>query len=264
MTDNPKKKLRGMAATKAKGPLKPDKDGVVRLSGGNPQIAKGDGDAPVQAYIKALPGWKSGLGKRLDPGRSRLHRQRRAERGGRRHVDALARERDQHAGGERAVVDPSDRDDPALGHLAQRLADLPHQLDRAAGGVERDDQAVEVALARRVERSLELPEVASVERALDADVGDAALGRRVGGRGRVPVADGQAADRDTLDWRRDVRRRRQTAVLGHANRADTDVAGRVGRDHLLLQADDRRQLAVQPGSGHGSFLPGRLRVRVPA
>ena len=39
---------------------------VVLLSGGNPQIAKGDGDAPVQAYIAAMPGWKSGLGKRLD------------------------------------------------------------------------------------------------------------------------------------------------------------------------------------------------------
>jgi len=39
---------------------------VKLLSGGNPQIAKGDGDAPVQAYIAAMPGWKSGLGKRLD------------------------------------------------------------------------------------------------------------------------------------------------------------------------------------------------------
>ena len=36
------------------------------LSGGNPQIAKADGDAPVQAYIAAMPGWKSGVGKRLD------------------------------------------------------------------------------------------------------------------------------------------------------------------------------------------------------
>lgn len=39
---------------------------VVLLSGGNPQIAKADGDAPVQAYIAAMPGWKSDLGKRLD------------------------------------------------------------------------------------------------------------------------------------------------------------------------------------------------------
>ena len=39
---------------------------VKLLSGGNPQIAKADGDAPVQAYIAALPGWKSDLGKRLD------------------------------------------------------------------------------------------------------------------------------------------------------------------------------------------------------
>lgn len=39
---------------------------VVLLSGGNPQIAKADGDAPVQAYIAAMPGWKRDLGKRLD------------------------------------------------------------------------------------------------------------------------------------------------------------------------------------------------------
>jgi hypothetical protein len=36
------------------------------LSGGNPQIAKGYGDAPVQAYIAAMPGWKHDLGRRLD------------------------------------------------------------------------------------------------------------------------------------------------------------------------------------------------------
>ncbi|PND34252.1 histidine kinase [Achromobacter pulmonis] len=36
------------------------------LSGGNPQIPKGEGDAPVQAYIAAMPGWKSALGRRLD------------------------------------------------------------------------------------------------------------------------------------------------------------------------------------------------------
>ena len=36
------------------------------LSGGNPQIAKGYGDAAVQAYIAAMPGWKSELGRRLD------------------------------------------------------------------------------------------------------------------------------------------------------------------------------------------------------
>ncbi|MBB4038685.1 hypothetical protein GGR34_000314 [Microvirga flocculans] len=39
---------------------------VVLLSGGNPQIAKGYGEAPVQAYIAAMPGWKSDLGHRLD------------------------------------------------------------------------------------------------------------------------------------------------------------------------------------------------------
>lgn len=40
--------------------------GPVLLSGGNPQIAKGDGDAPVQAYIVAMPGWKRDVGRRLD------------------------------------------------------------------------------------------------------------------------------------------------------------------------------------------------------
>jgi len=38
----------------------------VLLSGGNPQIAKADGDAPVQAYIAAMPGWKRDVGRRLD------------------------------------------------------------------------------------------------------------------------------------------------------------------------------------------------------
>lgn len=40
--------------------------GTVLLSGGNPQIAKADGDAPVQAYIAAMPGWKRDVGKSLD------------------------------------------------------------------------------------------------------------------------------------------------------------------------------------------------------
>ena len=46
-----------MKTTKAKPKL---------LSGGNPQIAKGEGDAPVRAYIAAIPGWKRDVGRRLD------------------------------------------------------------------------------------------------------------------------------------------------------------------------------------------------------
>lgn len=60
-------------ATKAKSTKAPKstkvpkgKKQVVLLSGGNPQIPKGDGDAPVQEYIAAMPGWKSAVGKRLD------------------------------------------------------------------------------------------------------------------------------------------------------------------------------------------------------
>ena len=48
-------------------PIKLRKGGkVVLLAGGNPQIAKADGNAPVQAYIAAMPGWKRDLGRRLD------------------------------------------------------------------------------------------------------------------------------------------------------------------------------------------------------
>jgi hypothetical protein len=40
--------------------------GPKLLTGGNPQIPKGEGDGPVQAYIAAMPGWKRGLGEHLD------------------------------------------------------------------------------------------------------------------------------------------------------------------------------------------------------
>jgi Uncharacterized conserved protein len=53
-------------SAKPREPLKPQPDGVVLLSGGNPQIPKGDGDASVQAYIAAMPGWKRDVGRRLD------------------------------------------------------------------------------------------------------------------------------------------------------------------------------------------------------
>lgn len=41
-------------------------DSARLLSGGNPRIGKGDGDAPVRAYIDAMPGWKREIGRRLD------------------------------------------------------------------------------------------------------------------------------------------------------------------------------------------------------
>ena len=55
-------KRKTIAKTKSKkAPTKPK-----LLSGGNPQIAKGDGDVPVRAYIAAIPGWKREVGRRLD------------------------------------------------------------------------------------------------------------------------------------------------------------------------------------------------------
>ena len=47
-------------------PKSPSGKAAKLLSGGNPQIAKGYGDAPVQAYIAAMPGWKRDVGRRLD------------------------------------------------------------------------------------------------------------------------------------------------------------------------------------------------------
>jgi len=46
--------------------MRSGKAGPKLLAGGNPQIAKGEGDAPVQAYIAAMPGWKREVGLRLD------------------------------------------------------------------------------------------------------------------------------------------------------------------------------------------------------
>src|SRR5688572_5444031 len=61
------KHVEGSGKAKAKPKPKAPRGGkVVLLSGGNPQIAKADGDAPVQAYIAAMPGWKRDVGARLD------------------------------------------------------------------------------------------------------------------------------------------------------------------------------------------------------
>jgi hypothetical protein len=62
----PRKSARGAKAVAKKAIAKRDAAKPKLLSGGNPQIAMADGDAPVQAYIAAMPGWKSDLGKRLD------------------------------------------------------------------------------------------------------------------------------------------------------------------------------------------------------
>jgi hypothetical protein len=63
------KPAKGMGKAKDdswKSKLPTNENGIVMLAGGNPQIPKGDGDAPVQLYIANMPGWKSALGKRLD------------------------------------------------------------------------------------------------------------------------------------------------------------------------------------------------------
>ena len=67
-------RMPGKAKTKARRgarrtrqvPAREKEKAVVLLSGGNPSIAKADGDAPVQAYIAAMPGWKRDMGRRLD------------------------------------------------------------------------------------------------------------------------------------------------------------------------------------------------------
>jgi hypothetical protein len=61
----PKAKAKAKAKPKAKAKAKTAKK-VVLLSGGNPQIPKGDGDAPVQAFIAAIPNWQRDIARRLD------------------------------------------------------------------------------------------------------------------------------------------------------------------------------------------------------
>ena len=63
MADSPPRKT-AKPAQKAR--AKPAAAKPVLLSGGNPQIAKADGDAPVQAYIAAIPGWRRDIGQRID------------------------------------------------------------------------------------------------------------------------------------------------------------------------------------------------------
>src|SRR5687767_15102503 len=61
-----KRAAKKTAAKKAKKKSTAKTSTPTLLAGGNPQIAKADGDAPVQAYIAAMPGWKGNVGRRLD------------------------------------------------------------------------------------------------------------------------------------------------------------------------------------------------------
>ena len=65
-----------MTNDEAAGKSRPAQAKPVLLAGGNPQIAKADGDAPVQAYIAAMPGWKRDVG----PQPRRPHRAHRSQR----------------------------------------------------------------------------------------------------------------------------------------------------------------------------------------
>jgi hypothetical protein len=60
----PRKPTRPRRSSRAEPPA--DAASPRLLSGGNPQIARGDGDAPVEAYLAALPGWKGPIGRRID------------------------------------------------------------------------------------------------------------------------------------------------------------------------------------------------------
>ena len=60
------KSAKGQTKRKAKVPAKRVAAKPTLLAGGNPQIAKAYGDAPVQSYIAAIPGWKRDVGRRLD------------------------------------------------------------------------------------------------------------------------------------------------------------------------------------------------------
>jgi hypothetical protein len=66
---NPREQVARPSARKGAAKQAPTRNAAPEptlLAGGNPQIAKADGDAPVQAYIAAMPGWKRDVGRRLD------------------------------------------------------------------------------------------------------------------------------------------------------------------------------------------------------
>lgn len=65
-SSKPASKAAGQGSGSKTGSSTHSTDSPRLLSGGNPQIPKGVGDAPVQAYIAAMPGWKRAVGKRLD------------------------------------------------------------------------------------------------------------------------------------------------------------------------------------------------------
>jgi len=65
-TTTPTSKSKSKSNSKSKSKSKTRLEAPKLLSGGNPQISKADGHAPVKAYIDALPGWKRDLGRRLD------------------------------------------------------------------------------------------------------------------------------------------------------------------------------------------------------
>lgn len=64
--DEGKRAPRKTSASKPKAGAVKQASAPKLLAGGNPQIPKGYGDAPVQAYIAAMPGWKSEIGRRID------------------------------------------------------------------------------------------------------------------------------------------------------------------------------------------------------
>lgn len=65
-TPTPKSARKATKRTAVAKRVAPADNAPVLLAGGNPRIPKGEGDAPVQAYIAAMPGWKREVGRRLD------------------------------------------------------------------------------------------------------------------------------------------------------------------------------------------------------
>ena len=126
------------------------------LAGGNPQIAKADGDAPVQAYIAAMPGWKRDVGRRLDalivrtvPGvrkavkwNSPLLRQSRARAGSSASIASRSTSRWLSSAARRCVLSP-----PAS----------PSSKDTRYLDIHEDDQLDEAQLAAWVKQASQLP-----------------------------------------------------------------------------------------------------------
>ena len=183
------------------------------LSGGNPQIPKGDGDAPVQAYIAAMPGWKCEVGRYLD---ALIERSVPDVRKGGPMEHALLRHR-----GPRLVSRLPLFHEIREGDLLQRC----HAASRSAGGLKAGGRALfpRVHEGRRARRGT------------PSELGQAGIG--AARRGRLLVASGRHIREEAV---------RSAHVRNDDVQISVEIHGREVDRVTLVAVQTKRQAALEP------------------